>query len=538
MSVSNDIEEHLWGSAEELRGQVESGEYKHIVLGLLFLRDASLRFERNREQLEEKYDIEGDQKEELLQRKLEADGAFYIPKEARWKNILSSGGAVSETLDDAMQAIMDENPEVDGRLPKRYQQTNVREDSLRNLISEFDKIDFNQDEETDEDFVGRIYEYFIKQFAIETAQGTGEFYTPQGVVELIVRSLRPLEGRVFDPCAGTGGMFVQSYKHARDSDASEGRDLTFYGQEINNASVALAEMNMFLHSLSRTTTLKEGDSLLNDRMPETVDGDRLNASKVITNPPFNYTYDPEKIDADDPRFPYGLPNSSNANYAFMQHMVYHTEDGGMVGTVMANGALANNSDKDIRKGMVEDNLIDAVISLPNKLFYSVDIPVSIFILSKGKGEYNQSHRDRSNETLFIDASDMFDKKSRSEHELTEEHIEKIAMTVRKYRGDVEGDVDEEDYKDVEEFCKVATSDEIAETNYNLNPGRYISFDTDTDYTPLDVRLPELRGQLEAKFKQSRELESDIMQQLDELEQNEEGDSDGASDQKTTDGDTE
>jgi type I restriction enzyme M protein len=480
-----------------------------------------MQFETERAKIENKYDLDNENdEEELLRTQLNKKGSFYIPKDARWGEIrkLENSNSLNEALDNAMNLIEEENPRLEGRLPQRYRQSKVKESSLEGLMDEFEKIDVRGDG-TDSDFVGRIYEYFVKQFALRQAQGSGEFYTPQDVVEVLVESLKPLEGRVFDPCAGTGGMFVQSYDYAERKEGYDGKKLTFYGQEISNASVSLAEMNMFLRSLSDSVTIKEGDSLLNDRMPECVDGDRLNADKVITNPPFNYDYKPDKIDNDDPRFPYGLPNKGNANYAFIQHMLYHTAEGGMVGTVMANGALANDSDKDIREQLVDNDLVDAVITLPDDLFYTVSIPVSIFIFSKGKGEHNDGHRNRENETLFIDASDLYESVSRSENRLTEEHVERIAMTVRKYRGDVEGEIDKNEYMDVEEFCKVATSEEIAETNYNLNPGRYISFNTDTDHTPLDVRLPELRGQIEAKFKQSRELESNIMNQLSNLEQN-------------------
>ena len=524
MPVGDEIKKSLWKSSEKLRGQVESSEYKHIVLGLLFLRDASIRFDKYQSTIEEKYEPKNEEeKEKLLKKQLTSESAFYIPKEARWENIGQSDKNMNQTLDDAMQEIMDENPRLDGRLPKRYQQANVKPDSLRHIYDEFSKIDVSSDENTDDDFVGRIYEYFIRQFAIETAQGSGEFYTPQDVVELLIESLQPLEGRIFDPCAGTGGMFVQTYEHANKTDGYRGKDMDFYGQEINNASISLAEMNMFLRNMSDAVTLKEGDSLLNDRITEDLDENSLGANKVISNPPFNYTYNKKDIDDDDPRFPYGLPNKQNANYAFVQHMLYHTKDGGTVGTVMANGALSNNSDRDIRKGLVEDDLVDVIITLPSKLFYTVSIPVSIFIFSKGKGKNNPNHRNRSGETLFIDASDMYEKKSRSEHRLKNEYINKISNTIQKYRGELDTNINAEDYN-IDNFCSVAKIKEIKNKEYNFNPGRYIYYDTNTEYTPLKVRLPELQGQLESKFKQNKELESEIMTQLDNLTQdNKKGD---------------
>jgi len=532
MPVGDELEKRLWKSSEELRGQVESSEYKHIVLGLLFLRDASIRFDKYQSKIDEKYEPSNDdEKEKLLKKQLTSESAFYIPKKARWDNIGQSNEKMSQTLDDAMQAIMDDNPRLEGRLPKRYSQANVKQDSLRDIYDEFSKIDVSSDEDTDDDFVGRIYEYFIRQFAIETAQGSGEFYTPQDIVELLIESLQPLEGRIFDPCAGTGGMFVQTYEHANKTDGYRGKDMNFYGQEINNASISLAEMNMFLRNMSDAVTLKEGDSLLNDRITEDLDENSLGANKVISNPPFNYTYNRDELDDDDPRFPYGLPNKQNANYAFVQHMLYHTKKGGLVGTVMANGALANNSDQSIRKGLVEDDLVDVIITLPPNLFYTVSIPVSIFIFSKGKGNHNPSHRNRKGETLFIDASEMYKEKSRSENRLRKEDITKISKTIQKYRGELDEEINEEDYN-IDGFCSAVNVNEIKDTGYNFNPGRYISYNTDTEYTPLSVRLPELKGQLESKFKQNKELESKIMMQLNNLEQdnlentnNEKGDKD-------------
>lgn len=516
MPVSDEIEQTLWESAEELRGQVEASEYKHIVLGLLFLRDASLKFKRQKQEFEDD-DSLPTQNKKALKKYLSSNQAFYVPEEARWDNIQKEDN-LPNALDEAMEAIMQENDRLKARLPKRFQQSGIEHNSLQKLMQDFEKIDFEEDEDTDEDFVGRIYEYFIKQFGVSSAQqDDGAFYTPEDVVELLVKSLKPLNGRIFDPCAGTGGMFVQSYKYANKLEGGDSNDLIFYGQESNSSTINLAEMNMFLHNLGDQTTIMEGDSLINDKMPElgNIDGS-LEANKVITNPPFNIGYSPEKIDPEDPRFKYGLPNSGNANYAFIQHMLYHTKEGGMVGTVMSNGALANNSNKDIRKGIVDDDLVDIIITLPKKLFSTTSIPVSIFIFSKGKGSHNEDHRDRSNETLFIDASDLFTQKSRAENRLEDSHIKKIAGAIQRYRGDGSEEYSEDEYN-ISNFCAVATSDEIADTDYSLNPGRYISIDDDSDTVPLNVEIPKLQGKLENKFEEGRELEEEIINGLNSLE---------------------
>jgi type I restriction enzyme M protein len=521
MPVSDNIEEELWDSAEKMRGQVEASDYKHIVLGLLFLRDASLRFQNDLEEVKEEYNIEDESKnKEMIKAYLSKDGSFYLPEEARWEYIKNSEKSMSEKLDNAMEAIMEENKSLEGSLPKRYRQVSMKEESLEKLFNKFERISMNirEDEDTDEDFVGRIYEYFIKQFAIETAQGSGEFYTPQDVVELLVRTLRPLKGRIFDPCAGTGGMFVQSYEYVKENEDYDADKMTFYGQEINNALISLARMNMALRGLLLDSNLVEGDSLLNDRMPELVGGDKLNASKVITNPPFNYSYDSDKIDPNDPRFPYGLPNEGNANYAFLQHMLYHADDkGGMVGTVMANGALSNDVDDNFRESLLEDDLIDVIITLPEKLFYSVDLPVSIFILSKGKGKYNSNHREREGETLFIDASDMYSEVSKSEHRLNEEHIKKIARAVRSYRGDIPEEISVE-FENNKGFSRVVEKEEIESKRYNLNPGRYIEYEVQEGYTPLRAKIPELQGKLNEKFDRSRELEQKVNKGLKNLKE--------------------
>lgn len=529
MTESTKLAKELWETAEQLRGQVEPSEYKYIVLGLLFLKDADIQFKEIKSQFMEqngyeKDDLDKDYVKEKLRNTVNQEGCVYVPEESNWESIRNSDTEkLSKRIDKAMEDIENENKYLENALPDRFEQADIDSETLRKLLNRFSEIERIDD--LNNDIVGNIYEYFIREFAKGSAQGDGEFYTPRDIVELIVDSIRPIKGRIFDPCSGTGGMFVQSYKYAQEKDEINENQLSFYGQEYNSSTAKLGRMNMLLHNLS-DAQIRIGDSLSNDRFDMKFD-------KIITNPPFNYTWEDARksVSDDDPRFKYGMPNGKNANYAFIQHMIHHTKKGGLVGTVMANGALANNSDKNIRKGLVEDDLVDAIITLPEELFYTVSIPVSIFIFSKGKGKYNDEHRDRKGETLFVDATDLYESVSRSENRLTDEHVERIAMTVRKYRGDIEGEVDGEDYKDVEEFCKVATSNEIADTNYNLNPGRYISFNTDTDHTPLDARLPELRGQLEAKFKQSRELESNIMDQLSKLEQNDNDESEGQSNEK-------
>ena len=528
MTLSDSVEQSLWDTAERLRGSVEASEYKHIVLGILFLQDANHKYEQRRDELEillddpdappEYYcESDADRDAKLTDPGLYAQaGAAYIPDKARWDYLISHARTVdnvSELLDDALAGIERENADrLEGKLPtKRYQRANINNDKLASVLEEFDDLT-DRSEDTDADFLGRVYEYFVREFAIEEAQSDGAFYTPGNVVRLLVEILRPLDGmRVFDPCCGSGGMFVESQKFAEEGEPDAA--ISFIGQELNKSTVHLAEMNMFLHGLD--ADIHHGDSLYDDQFPDT------KADRVITNPPFNYSWDNTKHGvANDDRFPYGIPGNENANFAFIQHMLAHLEDGGIVGTVMANGALSStqNNEGGIRKAIVDDDLLDAVITLPKKLFYSTQIPSSIWVFSKGKGTHSDDDsRERQGETMFIDAEDMFEKVSRSQNRLSSDHITTVADAVRAYRGDADTD----DYEDVPGFCKVATIEDIAENDYNVNPGRYVGLaESGEERVPLSVKLPELYAELDAQFQRAHGLQTEIQDNLDKVMANE------------------
>lgn len=335
-------------------------------------------------------------------------------------------------------------------------------------------------------------------------QKGGEFYTPKSVVELMVEILEPYEGRIFDPFSGSGGMFVQSQKfiesHGGDTDK-----ISIYGQEIIESTLQISKMNLYLRGLDGN--IKQGDSILNDQHKG------LEADYIITNPPFNMSeWGKDSIADDDPRFKYGMPPSNNANYAFIQHMIHHVNDTGMVATVMANGAMSTqNIEGDIREEIIEDDLLDVVIALPKELFYTTSIPACIFILSKGKDKDN--YRDRGGETLFIDAKELYESINRTQNRLNENHIQRIANTVRAYRG--ENGVG--DYQDESGFCKVAKLDEIAENHYIVTPGRYVGVkDGGGDEEPFEQKMDRLSAELRENFRKSDDLSKKIDKALQEV----------------------
>jgi type I restriction enzyme M protein len=517
---NSELEKKLWETAEKLRGPVDPSEYKDFALGLLFLKSMSDSFEARKEELEEKtrdpdsrYYTEDEQEREYIltdKDEYKRENVFYLPEEARWQYFVDNATdpQIGKKIDDAMRAIEEENPRLKGILPKGYSRSSLSDnssDALEGLINLFADLDMeagNGDE--DEDIFGRIYEYFIKQFAMEGGQKGGEFYTPKSVVELMVEILEPYEGRIFDPFSGSGGMFVQSQKfiesHGGDTDK-----ISIYGQEIKESTLQISKMNLYLRGLDGN--IKQGDSILNDQHKG------LEADYILTNPPFNMSeWGKDQIADDDPRFSYGLPPSSNANYAFIQHMIYHLDDSGMAATVMANGAMSSqNSEGEIRKQIIEDDLLDAVVALPNELFYTTSIPACIFVISKGKS--SDKYRDRSGETLFIDARDLYESVNRTQNRLNEGHISKIANTVRAYRGEENAG----EYKDEKGFCKVANINDISDNRYIVTPGKYVGIKTaEGDDEPFENKMERLSADLREKFQESDELQKKIENSLQEV----------------------
>lgn len=510
---NGEMEEELWETAEKLRGPVEAAEYKHVVLGLLFLKYMSDAFEKRRQELEEQTrdpdssyycGDDDDEREYILNDRDEyySENVLYVPEEAQWQELQNNATSpqIGAKIDEAMRAVEEENPEqLKGMMHKRY--SGIPQDSLEGLLNQLADINLGDE---DQDTFGRVYEYFIKEFAREEGHRGGEFYTPKHVVELLVEILEPYEGRIFDPFCGSGGMFVQSKKFIKDHDGDE-EEISVYGQEINEATLRICKMNLFIRGIEGD--IKRGDSIRDNQHKG------LKADRVITNPPFNMSeWGKDAVADDDPRFEYGMPPSNNANFAFMQHMLHHTAEDGMVGTVMANGSMSVQTvEGDIRKEIIEDDLLDAVISLPKELFFTTSISVCLWILSKGKG--TDEYRDRQGETLFIDAQDLYKNINKTQNKLTDDHINKISNTICAYRG--EDDVTE--YTDETGFCKVSTKDEIADNQYIVTPSRYVGMEEiDEDDVPFEVKMEELSAELREQFALSNELQNKIENNLEEV----------------------
>lgn len=521
---NGELEKKLWETAERLRGPVDPSEYKDYTLGLLFLKNMSDSFEERRAELEEKtrnpdsryYVDDEDEREYILTDKDEykKENVFYLPEEARWQYFVDNATdpQIGQKIDEAMRAIEEENPRLKGILPKGYSRSSLSSSSsnalegLINLFADLEMTETNEngDEKQDEDIFGRVYEYFIKQFAMEGGQKGGEFYTPKSVVELMVEILEPYEGRIFDPFSGSGGMFVQSQKFIQEHGGDTDR-ISIYGQEIKESTLQLSKMNLYLRGLDGN--IKQGDSILNDQHKG------LEADYLITNPPFNMSeWGKDAIADDDPRFKYGMPPSNNANYAFIQHMIHHLDDKGMAATVMANGAMSvQNNSAEIRKGIVEDDLLDTVIALPKALFYTTSIPACILVLTKGKE--SDQYRNRGGETLFIDAANLYESINRTQNRLTESQIEKISETVRKYRGENKA----EEYEDEEGFCKVAEIDTISNNRHIITPGRYVGVKEESgDKEPFEKKMERLSADLREKFQESDELQQKIDKNIEEV----------------------
>ncbi len=519
---NGDLEKKLWKSAEKMRGPVESAEYKHIVLGLLFLKYISDSFGKRRRELEQKTKDEDspyycgdneDERKHILEDKDEyySEGVYYVPEEGRWSYLQDNATQpnIGKMIDDAMRAIEDENPDLKGILPKTYATSPAPHNTLEELINLFADLELaetkeNGEEKKDNDVFGRVYEYFIKEFAREEGHRGGEFYTPKSVVELLVEILEPYDGRIFDPFCGSGGMFVQSYKFIKEHEGNP-EDISIYGQEINEATLRICKMNLAIRNLEGNIRL--GDSIRDDQHRG------LEADKIITNPPFNMSeWGKDSIADDDPRFKYGMPPANNANFAFIQHMIHHLDPEGVCGTVMANGSMSvQDSQGDIRKSIIEDDLLDVVVALPKELFYTTPIPACLWIMSKGKD--SDEYRNRSGETLFIDAREIYKSIDRTQNILTDKQIEKIANTVRAYRGEEGAD----DYENVKGYCKVVDTEEIADNNHIITPGRYVGIEEDDeDDIPFEVKMEELVGELRENFQKSNELQEKIEHNLEEL----------------------
>ena len=514
------FETELWRAADALRSNMDAAEYKHVVLGLIFLKYISDAFEEHRIKLEADRSEGADPEDPDEYR---AVNIFWVPKEARWSHLKANARqpTIGKMVDDAMLAIERDNPSLKGVLPKDYAHPRLDKQRLGQLIDLIGDIGLGDKANRSKDILGRVYEYFLSQFAGAEGKKGGQFYTPRCVVQLLVEMLRPYKGRVYDPCCGSGGMFVQSEKFV---EAHGGRigDISIYGQESNHTTWRLAKMNLAIRGIDGNLGKEHADSFHRDLHPD------LKADYVLANPPFNDSdWGGERL-KDDKRWKFGIPPAGNANFAWVQHFIYHLAPTGLAGFVLANGSMSSNQagEGEIRKSIIEADLVDCMVALPGQLFYSTQIPVCLWFIARDKK--NSRFRDRRGETLFIDARKLGTLIDRVHRELTYDDISKIADTYHAWRGDnvgadlrVSPDAQANTqvcaYKDIPGFCKSATTDDIRGHNYILTPGRYVgAAEVEDDGEPFEEKMAKLTAALREQTEQAKKLDQLIWANLEDI----------------------
>ncbi|MDK7374810.1 class I SAM-dependent DNA methyltransferase [Weeksella virosa] len=545
------IEKTLWKAADKLRKNINAAEYKDVVLGLIFLKYISIAFEKLHAELTAQIDQGADPED---REEYTAENVFFVPPSARWSFLQSSAKqpTIGKTVDDAMDAIEAENPQLKGILPKVYAKQNLDPTSLGDLIDLIGNINFGDTQERSADVLGHVFEYFLGQFALAEGQKGGQFYTPRSVVELLVEMLEPYKGRVFDPCCGSGGMFVQSEKFVTER---QGRidDISIFGQESNQTTWRLAKMNLAIRGIDSTGVKWNSEgSFLNDAHKD------LKADYIIANPPFNVSDWSGDLLRNDARWQYGVPPVGNANFAWLQHFIHHLAPTGQAGVVLAKGALTSKTsgEGEIRKNLIEAGLIDCIVNLPAKLFLNTQIPAALWFMRRkdhpglqpplqGRGMDHPAQedttpketrfRDTRNEILFIDARNLGHLINRRNRELSKEDIDLIASTYHNWRNanptTEELDKDQgkkfpssggvvEDrggYKDIPGFCASVTLDKVRELDYVLTPGRYVGLPDEEDDFNFVERFTSLKTTLEEQLAREAELNTIIAENLSKIE---------------------
>ncbi|SEH13674.1 type I restriction enzyme M protein [Thermoleophilum album] len=504
------FEAQLWAAANALRGSMDAAEYKHVVLGLIFLKYVSDAFEAHRAKLEAERDQGADPEDPD---EYQAENIFWVPPEARWSHLQKSARqpTIGRLVDDAMAAVERDNPSLKGVLPKDYARPALDKQRLGQLIDLVSNIHLSGGDNHARDILGRVYEYFLGQFASAEGKKGGEFYTPRCIVKLLVEMLEPYRGRVYDPCCGSAGMFVQSVEFIEAHATGNGNggrarsEISIYGQELNYTTWRLAKMNLAIRGIDGK--IEQGDSFTNDRFPD------LKADYILANPPFNMKrWGGEQL-REDRRWKFGVPPAGNANFAWVQHMIHHLAPAGVAGFVLANGSMSSNQsgEGEIRKNIIEADLVDCMVALPGQLFYSTQIPACLWFLARDKK--NGRFRDRRGEILFIDARKMGQMVDRTHRELTDEEIQKIARTYHAWRGEK----DAGEYQDVPGFCKSATLEEIRKHGYVLTPGRYVGAPPqEEDDEPFEEKMQRLVAQLREQQAEAARLDAAIAKNLKEL----------------------
>lgn len=503
------IEKTLFAAADKMRGSMDAGEYKHIALGLLFLRYVSMSFERLHDQLSKDDYSDPEDPDEYL-----AESIFWVPEKARWSTLAkqSKDPKIGIMIDDAMRAIEADNESLKGALPKVFGKESIDRTMLTGLIDLFTNLKM-EGSKADFDLIGRIYEYCIGEFASSEGKRGGEFYTPKSVVDTLIEMIEPTKGRVYDPCCGTGGFFVQSEKFI-DAHSGQRNDIAIYGQERNHTTFGLARMNLAIRGIFGDIRWNSEGTLVKDAFVD----ERFDY--VLANPPFNISDWSGELLREDARWKYGAPPVGNANFAWIQHIHHHLSASGIGGVVMANGSMSSMSggEGDIRRALVEGDAVDAMVALPGQLFYGTQIPACLWILARDKSNgiaKDAKLRDRRGEVLFIDARKMgaLVPGSRKQKELSEDEIARIATAYHAWRGEP----DAVDYEDVPGFCKSAGKEEIAKHNFVLTPGRYVGAGAaEEDDEPFEEKFARLMGELRSQFAEGGRLEKEIEDRLGAL----------------------
>jgi len=496
------IETQLWKAADKLRKNIDAAEYKHVVLGLIFLKYISDAFEELHAKLKsgqgEYAGADPEDKDEY-----KAENVFFVPETARWSYLRSQAKqpTIGKIVDSAMETIEKENPSLKDVLPKVYARGNLDPTSLGGLIDLISNIALEHTKARSADILGHVFEYFLGEFALAEGKKGGQFYTPRSVVELLVEMLEPYKGRVFDPCCGSGGMFVQSEKFVQ-SHRGKINDISIYGQESNQTTWRLCKMNLAIRGIdsSQVKWNNEG-SFLNDAHKD------LKADFVIANPPFNDSDWGGDLLRTDGRWQYGVPPAGNANYAWIQHFLYHLSPSGSAGFVLAKGSLTSKTsgEGEIRKALIEARLVDCIVNLPAKLFLNTQIPACLWFLSRNKA--NGGYRNRTDEILFIDARNMGHLINRRTREFSAEDIQHIARIYHEWRKP------KGNYQDIKGFCNSATIERVRELDYVLTPGRYVGLPDEEDDFDFTERFTQLKKEFEAQLEEEARLNQEILENL-------------------------
>jgi len=491
------FEQTLWAAADKLRGHLDAADYKNVVLGLIFLKYISDAFSEQHERLQQVEFADPEDPDEYR-----AEGVFWVPPEARWDYLQRNAKrpVIGQMIDEAMAAIERDNPSLKGVLPQDYGRATLDKRRLGELVDLIGTIGLGDRASQSKDILGKVYEYFLGQFASAEGKKGGEFYTPTSIVRLLVEILQPYHGRVYDPCCGSGGMFVQSEKFI-EAHGGQRDDISIFGQESNPTTWRLCKMNLAIRGIDANLGTHAADSFHNDLHRD------LRADYVLANPPFNMSDWGGELLTDDIRWRYGVPPAGNANFAWVQHILHHLNARGRAGFVLANGSMSTNTSSEgaIRRAIIEADLVECMVALPPQLFYNTQIPACLWFLNKAKPEH------RRGQTLFIDARDMGTLVSRVRRELDDDDIAHIAGTFQDWQHD------EGSYEDVPGFCKSATLDEIAGHGYVLTPGRYVgAAAAEDDGEPFEEKMARLTAELAAQFAESARLEEEIRRNLERL----------------------